>query len=872
MNVLRKCSMRSLQKSKRRTVITIVGIALATALLTAFACFMESFRQAAVRSELRDSGNFHYCFQGMAAKDVKIFSLHQHVEGYGLLRDEGYAMFKESKNQRKPYVHVCSLDEDCFERLFVTLYSGRLPQSEEEIIINRAMRSEGGSKLGIGDKVTLELGRRYRAGDQQEGPGLSFYEEYEGDEVLVPIQTKTYVIVGTFNEPSDYLEVSQTPGYTALTLLTDVGGADRLDVYARYDRKGIYKNAEVTAGILGVQTSLMEKVLQGKEPTKEEEKELTKFASGILENYWLIGWEKQSFSNLEYWTNIGLQTLEMLAVMLLGVACIQNSFEISLTEKLAFYGQIASVGATKRQRRMIVLWEALFVGGIGISAGILAGLLGSYGAMAIIKSIYAVAGIDLEFYVSGTMLLGTILFSTAMVWLSAVHAARRAEKITPISAIRGSDQIKKQKRVRKCPFYVKKLFGISGILSWKNYRRTRGKYGRVIFTIFLSVSLAIGFAEFSNLPQDLANMSYGVMGYQIMLTTNAENGRAWLEEVAMYDGVEEYTLFSSLALKVAPQSIPYLDLSEHTARDFETIVVYVLDDECMKKYCAELDVPFEDTDQRVIVRNQYLAEEHIDGKEYLYQKEISNLHDGDVIPGDFYFVKNGQKSEEIQVSFSVLKVAEAGPVFLRNMTKSSESLQIFVSASFLHKNYPSMEMPNASILLNARDADEVEKRIMDSGEDIYYLSNFAKEAQTMKEISLMLYAMIWGILGVSILIGLTNLMNTVNANMDARKREFSMLRSLGMTRQEQNRMLAYETLFMSSKALLPGIAMGIMLSYVLHASLGAAVQMFMPYRVPILAILLCILLTYFTLYAVMRQNAKNLDQENLLELLRKETA
>ena len=75
---------------------------------------------------------------------------------------------------------------------------------------------------------------------------------------------------------------------------------------------------------------------------------------------------------------------------------------------------------------------------------------------------------------------------------------------------------------------------------------------------------------------------------------------------------------------------------------------------------------------------------------------------------------------------------------------------------------------------------------------------------------------LYGFIIVISLIGITNIFNTITTNMELRKQEFAMLKSIGMTSKEFKRMIRLESLFMGIKSLLFGILIGIILSYLIY--------------------------------------------------------
>ena len=80
----------------------------------------------------------------------------------------------------------------------------------------------------------------------------------------------------------------------------------------------------------------------------------------------------------------------------------------------------------------------------------------------------------------------------------------------------------------------------------------------------------------------------------------------------------------------------------------------------------------------------------------------------------------------------------------------------------------------------------------------------------MNSFSLLIQIFVYGFILVISLIGLTNIFNTITTNMRLRSKEFAMLRSVGMTNREFNRMVRLESLFYAVKALLIGIPLGVL--------------------------------------------------------------
>lgn len=98
----------------------------------------------------------------------------------------------------------------------------------------------------------------------------------------------------------------------------------------------------------------------------------------------------------------------------------------------------------------------------------------------------------------------------------------------------------------------------------------------------------------------------------------------------------------------------------------------------------------------------------------------------------------------------------------------------------------------------------------------YNIEKKEENVRIMNNLFTLIAIFLYGFIIVISLIGITNIFNTITTNMELRKQEFAMLKSIGMTSKEFKRMIRLESLFMGIKSLLFGILIGIILSYLIY--------------------------------------------------------
>lgn len=283
MNLLRRLTIKNLILNKKRTIVTIVGIILSVALITAVASMYMSAINSLIQYEIKYKGNYHVSFQEVPVEDIKDFKKNKDIEKLYLIQDIGYSKLEESKNEYKPYIFVKAFSEDAMKNLAINLVEGRLPENENEILIPTHLKTNGRVEYHVGDELTLKVGKRidsegyelnqsnpYRPDNGEEysynattGEFLS-HEVYEkSDEQIIDTKTKTYKVVGICQRPSGNIEDYSAPGYTFITKLDETNLTGKVEVFARYTKAALENETEVTSNILGVSKNAYEKVMYG---------------------------------------------------------------------------------------------------------------------------------------------------------------------------------------------------------------------------------------------------------------------------------------------------------------------------------------------------------------------------------------------------------------------------------------------------------------------------------------------------------------------------------------------------------------------------------------------------------------------------------
>lgn len=272
MNLLNKLTLKNLKLNKKRTIVTIIGIILSVALITAVTSMFFSAYHSIIKYETSIKGDFHYEFMNVSGKDLKNFENNRNIEEFGIVKNIGYANLTKSQNEYKLYAYIKAFDNKAFANLAIKLISGKLPKNDNEIVIPSHLKTNGRVNYKVGDTITLEVGKRVKDGFElnQDNNKTDEFEE------IIDTTTKNYKIVGIIKRPSNYIESYEAPGYTFITYLNKIYDDNDYDLYVKYNSKALKHESEVTADILNVPREAYKSINDYEIINKLNEKQLAK--------------------------------------------------------------------------------------------------------------------------------------------------------------------------------------------------------------------------------------------------------------------------------------------------------------------------------------------------------------------------------------------------------------------------------------------------------------------------------------------------------------------------------------------------------------------------------------------------------------------
>lgn len=950
MNLMKTLTLKNLKLNRKRTIVTIVGIILATALLSALVTLVSSFQYSMIEYQKQKSGDFHVKFSNVKMSELSEFKNNRNIESTFETMGMGFAKLDGCKNEDKPYAYVMATDEAGFERGCFNLIEGRMAKNEDEIVIPRHLKTNGRIDIKVGDEITLDVGKRYDS--NTEGViGENCAYEHEA-ETLTDTVTKRYKVVGIMERPGYGMEDYSAAGYTFVTYSDELAAIDNgskseaseadttLTVYSRYTQKALRNKDAVTADIIGVDEKLFAKANNSSvEMTAEESdrflKEMENAKYDIYMNGFLISYESVFPMDGSIKALFTVATVVALIIILTSVYCIKNSFNISITEKIRQYGMLASVGATRRQIKSSVKTEAAMLGVVGIPVGTMSGILA---ALVLVKVVNALSAgwlnFALSFHTSLPALILAVILSIATIYFSATGSARRAAKVTPLEAIRNTKEIKIKSAKLKTPAIIGRIWGIGGVISYKNIKRNNKKYRTTVTSIVICSVTFIVISYFMSMAFSMVGMSYASTDYNIGINMSYKKDidiEKLSKLVSGIEGVDDYLVGAGYDFDVDKPEYTkeygeycgqLYDDSEDVSQEF---LITVLDDKSYDKYASDAGIKnaaagailvnkgtfdvYNEKSLKYVKKEmelyKYKAGDTIECGYNVYDDASSddnaaegdtesstddnNAVEGDTESGtednsgyvDEETINNGVRKT---VDVTIAGVTDKVPIGYKGYSNNTLYTLLFMNQKGFESLWADGKSGNElkpgyasySAYVVAENADEYQDTFEKETEEnpeysqiSFSVSNLDKAMRDEKSLFTLLGVFAYGLIVVIALIGITNIINTLSTGMELRSREFATLRSIGMTDKQFAGMVRLESVFISVKALVIGVPLGILISYLLCVMMNRMDDAII-YEPPYKAIILCIVVVIMLIYAIMKLSMTKLRHNNIIETIKNE--
>lgn len=849
MNILNKLTKNYLKLNKKRTIVTIIGILLSGAMITAVTTLAVSFQSFMLQVEIQQDGAWEATFNNVPTKEIGKIKENKNFKEVMIMEPVGMAQNPYSDD---PFLYIKAYDSEALENMVIRLMEGRLPENENEIVLSETFFDGKENEPKIGDTITLTIGKRMLDGEE------IIKEKQTEEEEFVKTGEKTFTVCGKIKRPDfENYSTNYTAGVTKLDNLKSIE-AEKVSV-AVIDKnaKNIYQDTETTL-----------------ENFSEKGEATVKYNSYVLA---YKGVNSDSGFNTMLYSVCGI----LIGVIIIGsILVIYNSFAISVSERKKQFGMLSSVGATQKQLKKSVLYEGAILGTIGIPLGILAGIGGIGVTLKIVNGLLQpILNMEqgyhweLELVISWPAIVIAAILIAFTIYLSVMIPAKRASKITPIEAIRQNEDVKTKSKKLRTPKWIRKIFGIEGDIALKNLKRSKKRYRTTVISLIISIVLFISVSGFVGYMYSGFNSIYQTVeyDYQVSLYPNdkLDKTNQFKEKINTIDEVDKISIIDLLYYTVTiPEDKLDTNLKKSMQNNKElkeifnieegsitmTAKVIALNEEEYNRYLKTVGIKEIKENQAILINTIDLIQSA------KYEGNITGYKANEKV----VLEDSSEKNVEIEIA----KITDKCPFGIQNseypqliLVTNAETMQKFEEEETMMYTKAYITAKNDTIL--KEQLKELSKN--NSEIQVQYVKEIMEQEQNLKVI---IQIFSYGFIVLISAIGIANIFNTISTNINLRRREFAMLKSIGMTDKSFRKMLNLECFFYGTKALLFGLPIGIIICYFINQGFGSFVQF--AFSLPWNSIIISILAVYLVVFITMLYSSSKVKKENIIDVLRNE--
>ena len=757
-----------------------------------------------------------------------------YIQKYELNKDgEDYNKQQEEAKQFEevilnPYfgVDILGANKEDLKGYNFRLIDGRLPENENEIVLQKASKTA---------RYTFNIG------------------------TTITINSKEYKIVGYVNNVFDSNDSEVNIGIVKIATEEEKKEAVSkvFSIYIKDKGKKVKDTAEEISKTL-------------KEDSKNGSIKMAVNKSLLrLQNANLQGYESS--------TDNVIATLEMMRNVLIvivavsGIIIMYNSFNLSLVERRKQYGILKSLGIKNSSLYVMILFEALVLSVAGIVIGYICGMIGDYLVVGYINdtlvNMIKSMGVENELqmsliYTTNIHAFYLVAISTGItVVLAAMIPAIKSTRISPIENIRGKDDYVVNTKKVKTSNISKKLFGIEFDLARKNMKRAKKRF-RVA-----TLSLAIAFILIFVIGTLGAQINGQISLLEVQTNSIFKNGNIVemthlnivhkegsvnksdvkysekdVQEMIKF-GIEDYTkqIESKDSLKVnrtvLASAIEHLEKVDNKGELLKTITDNYLkknfkssDDNSRQKAKTKILIQFV-TSKNYNNKDKFGLDEIKDNEAYLSNVEV--LEENGMLLEKPIFDESKIIGKEFEINGNKLKVAKA-PVNTELKLTAGSSNVTYVQAYVNEKTFANIVRNEehgmgfsgfyqSDLKGDKKIEDIMKKQQQENLEKEYDFGKVQMFTETIitpsgvigiiKGMITIFQLLLYGFLILVILMSVVNIFTTITINILLRSRELAILKSVGMSDKQFDKMLRGENYIACLRSIIFGIVVSLLLLF-----------------------------------------------------------
>lgn len=752
MKIINKLTLRYLKENKKRTIFTILSIALSITMINAVGISLNSIMNYYRETIEKRDGVFHYTF---ITKDQNVF---QTIENDQQIKEYYYTNTIEYVDQKtKENLSLKRGDKTFYEKknLEQFLIEGKLPTNSKEIVLSESYIENA----KIGDFITL-----YKEEKPVEFKVVGFMDGYEtSSRIESSFDLLSYVDLNN----GEYYTITITDQDVSKNIFTH-----SKEIYNKYKNEiiGFHYNSSYL-GSMGI------------------------FEDGSTSSFMIV---------------YRLVAVILTIIIIASVIIIYQAFHLSMNDKIQYLGLLSSVGTTPKQKRNSVFFEGMFLTFIALPIGFICSYLGMFITFTYMNSLDIIkeTGALLKVSLSLKYTLLTIILGIMTVFISLIVPAMKLSRISVIDALKKSDDIKVKKSKLKVGFISRKLLRYDQQLAIKNYKRQGKRSKVIIISLVLSMVLFITMYSFTNqmYKSIINNNSYDLYDLTEIISENQEELDKFKKILNDNDKVDSYYYHTSIY--DARVQLNQDDFSQQLYNDgYMNLYIYALDEQSFEKLCKDNDVKYIGEKQALIKGMSILINQEKNEYQVIYNEDADKNLFKKV---EFTKLENDEENYAEAPLFNRIDYIQNDTYKMFN--NYGASIEIIVPISYVEN----LDDGKDTGIKFCIQSDQHVSLCEDLKELGYYPYDQSESNQSQIQTLLIIQIFVYGFIALMILFSLLNIVNMMSASIDKRKKEFAMMLSVGMSPTGIKKMIFYESLIYGLKTFLYGLPICILIEWTMY--------------------------------------------------------
>lgn len=792
MRVSFRLAIAYLKKQKGRTLSLITSIALAVILVFALNVVPESKNKHDIKEAYKKFSDYHVEYSNINLETVNQLKNDKNIKVINDVINLGNAVSNKGVS-----ISLNSYSNGFIDSYGYKLIKGNEPKNENEIVVEEKALKEIGLSDDLGQSIDFNIIKNYID---------------ENNQNQIYSKEKSFKLVGILKKPDGFYDENLYYKVKAFTKYTE-------------NQSILPKKLISHSGVLKFITSI-----------DMADKVIAKYKLDD-ENFMINVQLNEAIQNYEMFRGENIKLTNKLIPMVAATLVIYNTFNIILIDMTRQIGMLRSIGMTKKNVRCMICIQSFLVLIIGLAVGFLLGTLASYVGL---RSIY---NEPIGVYISKGSIIEPLSMAVVSVAISSIFTIYKCGKISPIEAIRSTNSSKSIKKDRFYHKLIRKVFGFTGYIAYKNIWRYKTRTILSILSIsmtgFLFITNMVAFNQNNKNIDSISPIITEMGESDIILSHNSNNSSEYFSEytddevskISNIDGVRELTRSMNVA--------GYLNVNKENISDYYKKYNYLDKDESN----LEIGTAIKGYDKGTLKElAKYLEDGNIDNlkeEDDIISTIVSNhFYSGSAVSNDSTTLKNLKLGDIIEVRMPVIngkevkyvnqKIKVAGllnPDYILNAEGGNDSCFQVILDKNSFENLTGKKGFNTISIKVEKDKEEVVSKIKEiiNEDDFKEMESKYENRKLSTEGNVKLKKEVLVSVAITMVISSINIACIVITNIMIRVKEISTLRAIGMSIKNIKKMILKESIIYG---VLSSIIAGVFSSYNVYKNMQRANEIF----------------------------------------------